>query len=510
MALTAFDLENQFDSMVVRPAAATRIDKPKKVFAPGLHGCPHCQAQALYRSGFEELGRRLMDASSLRNLTSEPIEAIKTKLWQLNLYKEGALRPDLSTSYVSPSVKDGLVSKEQHYRHRSSSSGKPRPCSANHLHDCIARRISESIERDIKASYPDAELSMRLDKPLEPSRRRPDIQVHVGLPGCSTQVFAVELQLSPMSEEKFLARHKELDSIADSVIWVLKKKSLKLREFAHTLLFEGHRAYWLEKEEDGSAYGISLITQKDLKKEKPHRGKNSSPSVCTRAERGSSSADPAEESSVDASKDIDVAVHGAIDLFAPVTIPIARGSQIFSISVESPSVAREIRRLNRITSKLKTEHDRIEASKEPVQARRSARFQEPISQKHQNEVQHLEKEHSSLGEIVSNERGASLTATKLELPSLIVESSHHKQIRSAELQHYSDFSINDTVELDVDGETVEGHVIGFIDCGLPIVRFRSRLRGRFAERERTPINPSDIRKITKTQSSKPKQISLFG
>ena len=135
MAFASFDLENQFDSMVVRPAAARKIEKSKKVFAPGLHGCPHCQAQALYRSGFEELGRRLMDASSLQNLSSEPIEAIKTKLWQLNFYNEGALHPDLATSYVSASVSDGVVSKEQHYRHRSSSPGKLRPCSANHLHD---------------------------------------------------------------------------------------------------------------------------------------------------------------------------------------------------------------------------------------------------------------------------------------------------------------------------------------------------------------------------------------
>ena len=374
MALSSFDLENQFDSMVVRPSAAKKTIYPRKVFVPGLHGCPHCQAQALYKAGFEELGRRLMDASSLQALTSEPIEVIKQRLWQLNLYKEGELRSDLSTSYVSQSVVNGLTTREQHYRHGSLPQGQTRPCEANQFHDRIARLISENIAKEMRSAYPDAEISLCLDKPLHPSRRRPDIQIHVRVPGRSPQVFAIELQLSPISEEKFLVRHRELDSLADSVIWVLKKKSPRLRTIANKLLAEGYRAYWFEKGEDDPIYKIWPVSGSDFTNtENLQRKESSTSSVCTRTERLDSNQTLEKNTNVGVDDRPDIEVCGHIDLLASATIRVIRGGRTFFAIVENPSIAREIRRLNRIIEGVKIERERIEGRQEPILSRRAER-----------------------------------------------------------------------------------------------------------------------------------------
>lgn len=374
MTLSSFDLENQFDSMVVCPAAAKKTISPRKVFAPGLHGCPHCQAQALYQAGFEELGRRLMDASSLRALTSEPIEVIKRRLWQLNLYKEGALRPDLSTSYVSQSIVDGLISREQHYRHGALPPGQARPCDANQFHDHVARLISENIAKAMRTAHPDTEISLCLDKPLHPSRRRPDIQVHARVPGRPLQVFAIELQLSSISEEKFSARHRELDSLADSVVWVLKKKSLRLREVARRLFSEGYKAYWFEKGEDDSTYKIWPVTGSELTEaNNVQRKENSTPSVCTRTEQENSKQTPETHARAEVEVRSDFEVRGHIDLLSPTAIPVTRNGRTFFTTAESSAIAREIRRLNRIIEGVATERERIEGRQEPMLSRRAER-----------------------------------------------------------------------------------------------------------------------------------------
>ncbi|MEA5464510.1 hypothetical protein [Leptothoe sp. PORK10 BA2] len=250
MSLASYDIYGTFQSSVVVPSAEAKSrDEQKKLFKPGLHGCPCCQAHELRRMGdmYGEIAGWLLDASLRTSLCSEKNEQVTDALYRAGLLSDKKLRQDLEVLFQSESKPYGPrnIIKRASYRHRQGQ-GK---CSADDEHDIVLSLIRLYLERDISATLPGCRIEWLENKRLDPSRRRPDLQARILVDKQVLDHLAIEVQKSSITLENFQIRHSVLSEFATRAIWLFKENGINGR-------FKPCVEWALSKQVSIGSYGI--------------------------------------------------------------------------------------------------------------------------------------------------------------------------------------------------------------------------------------------------------------
>ncbi|MEM7063933.1 MAG: hypothetical protein AAF572_12300 [Cyanobacteria bacterium P01_B01_bin.77] len=253
MTLTSYDLENRFDQRLVKPINADeeQTQSARDTFAPGLHICPHCTGNMLFDKGGsrdKDVAHILLDASYQARLTSDRLPEVRSVLYNLSLCSDGKLHPDIGLGFVAR----GKLSRGHRAAHYAHGPGRSNNCGKHAFHDSIARIVGSQIKRETLQVQPTAHIEITPDKRMDPSRRKPDLQVVIELPEQPVTTSAVEIQLSGLSLQTLKERTSELAEVADKVVWLFKHREVGTAFYAHAewLLRNGHQCRWIKVSKD--------------------------------------------------------------------------------------------------------------------------------------------------------------------------------------------------------------------------------------------------------------------
>ena len=253
MTLTSYDLDNRFDQRLVKPVNADegQVKAARDTFAPGLHICPHCTGNMLYEKGGsrdKEVAHILLDASYQASLTRDRLPEVRAVLHNLSLCSDGKLHPDIGLGFVAR----GKLSRGYRAAHYAHGPGRSNNCGKHAFHDSVAQIVGSQIRRETLQFQPAAHIEITPDKRMDPSRRKPDLQIVIELPEQSATKSAVEIQLSGLSLKTLKERTCELSEVADNVVWLFKHREFGTAFYAHAewLLRNGHQCKWIKVSKD--------------------------------------------------------------------------------------------------------------------------------------------------------------------------------------------------------------------------------------------------------------------